>query len=100
MRSALDEKLTNQERSILNLCRSGDAQGIKRLTRLSIQYAIGAGIFSLFTALYSPHFVWVVYGTFTIWLLVRVIGARKIASNMPAIIEKYEHEIALLRKFN
>ena len=72
--------------------------GLRRATRLSVQYALGAGIFVVL-ALTDQEPLWVlpVYGILVLVLALRIRGGRAIAGAMPAVIEKYEQEISMLR---
>jgi len=98
MKSAIDDRLTEQERTTLRLYRNPTASGLGRQVRLSVQYAVGAGIFlGLAIWLNEPLYAIVVYGVFILWMLVRLRGARTIAAVTPRIIEKYESEIKALK---
>lgn len=98
MKSAIEDKLTDKEKRILNLYRSPNSKTMRKTIRLSIQYALAAGIFSYLTVSLNPNFVWAVFGCFITWMIARIIGAQKIAGVIPNIIEKYEQEIELLKK--
>ena len=92
--SSIDSELTDQERQVLAMYRDPAQSGIGRAIRLSIQYAIGAGIF-LVAAIVSGNPWWsaAVYAVFLTWMVVRLVGARRVAAMMPRIIDKYESRI-------
>lgn len=99
MRSVIDEKLTKKERLVLAAYRAESTPDIRRATRLSIQYALGAGIFVVLALTgHEPLWVLPVYATLILVLGLRLRGGRAIAGAMPSVIEKYEQEISALRK--
>ena len=97
--SGIDSQLTDHEHQVLAIYRDPARSGIGRGIRLSIQYAIGAGIF-LVAAIVTGNPWWsvVVYGVFVAWMAVRVLGARRLAGVMASIIEKYESRITELQQ--
>lgn len=95
--SRIDSLLTPDERRILAVYSDPTRFGIARAVRLSIQYAIGAGIFVwMCLSTHEPLWVLAVYGTFLAFMGVRLLGAKRIVGIMPAIITKYEARIAEL----
>jgi len=98
MKSEIDSKLTEHERTILKLYQNPKASGLGRQIRLSVQYAISAGIFVVLAIWWhQPLYAIVVYVLFVLWMLIRLRGARAIAGAMPHIIEKYESAIKELK---
>lgn len=99
MHSVIDERLTEQERRVLAAYRTKSASDLRRATRLSVQYALGAGIFVVL-ALTDQEPLWVlpVYAILILVLALRIRGGRAAAGAMPAVIEKYEQEISMLRQ--
>jgi hypothetical protein len=97
--SVIDSKLTDHEREVISMYRDSPRSGIGRAIRLSIQYAIGAGVF-LVAAIVTGNPWWsvVVYVVFVAWIVVRLLGARRLAGVMPSVIEKYESRIAELEQ--
>ena len=99
MNSQIDDALTPAERAVLAMYRSREASGIGRAVRLSVQYALGAAVFVYASIAYDePLFVLAVYGILIAFMTLRLVGALKISSVMPAIIEKYENRIDSLRR--
>jgi len=97
--SAIDDKLTEKERLVLAAYRAKSASDIRRATRLSVQYALGAGIFVVLALTeHEPLWVLPVYATLILVLGLRLRGGRAIAGAIPGVIEKYEQEISLLRQ--
>ncbi len=96
--SAIDASLSDREKAVLDAYRDPH-RGIGRATRMSVQYAIGAAIF-LYLAISTndPRWSLVVYAIFVCYLIVRLIGARRMAGAMPSIIEKYEARIRQLEQ--
>jgi hypothetical protein len=98
MKSAIDELLTDGERAYFDSMENGDA-GRRRTIRMSIQYAIGAGIFVYIAIAYNnPYWSLVVYGTFVFWLFIRVLRASIYFRNMRGLISKYEQRIRELEQ--
>lgn len=89
--------LTPDEQRVLRMYRNPAASGMGRATRLSIQYAIGAGVF-VYLCIATKNVYWslAVYGIFLLQLLVRLRGTRMITGVMPGIIAKYDQKIAEL----
>ncbi len=87
---------TDQEQKILELYRYPSASGLGRLTRLSVQYLVSAGIFSILAIAYSPWCALGAYLTFIAFVIIRVLGASRITGVMPGILEKYKRRIAEL----
>ncbi len=97
MKSAIEEKLTEKEKSVLSLYRIPDSKSTHKNIRLSVQYAVAAGLFSYLAVTVNPNFVWATFGTFVIWMLIRIVTSKNITGVMPSIIEKYEQEIENLK---
>lgn len=96
-KSVLDDELTPKEREVLRAYRSPSRADIRRQVRLSVQYAIGSGIFAcLGLSTNRPIYGFVVWAIFILWLVMRLRGAWRVAGLMPAIIEKYEARISAL----
>ena len=95
--SHLDSQLTPEERGVLALYRAGDATGMARAVRLSVGYALGAGVF-VALALHrgEPLLVLPVYAVLLLVLAIRLVRGRRIAGRMPAVVAKYEAEIGRL----
>lgn len=98
MKSSIDEKLSADERVIWEVYTKPSNSDLRRQTRLSIQYAIGAGFF-LWLALSTndSRYAIAIYVTLVALMYLRIRGARAISGMMPRIIEKYEDEINALR---
>jgi hypothetical protein len=95
--SRIDSMLTPDERRVVAMYSDPSNAGIGRAVRLSIQYAIGTGIFvALCLSRDEPLWILVVYGTFLAFMAVRILNAKRIAGIMPAVIAKYEARIAEL----
>ncbi len=95
--SRIDELLTPIEKQVLLAYRSPEHSGMRRATRLSVQYAVAAGVFVLLCiSEQQPLWCLAVYAIFLIQLVVRLLNARRMASVMPGVIEKYESRIAQL----
>jgi hypothetical protein len=90
------EIFTPQERRILELYRNPKASGLGRATRLSIQYLVGAGLFTYLAIAYNSWFALVIYLTFVAFVAIRLIGARRTVGVMPNVLAKYEARIAEL----
>jgi len=92
MKASID--LSPEEQRVLDNYLKPSESGIPRATRLSIQYAIGAGLF-LIMAIWQnePLYALGTYGVFLIYMLLRIIGAKRVVGIMPGIIEKYEKRI-------
>jgi predicted 3-demethylubiquinone-9 3-methyltransferase (glyoxalase superfamily) len=84
------EIFTPEERRILELYRHPRSSDLGRATRLSIQYLLGAGIFTYMAIAYNSWFALVTYLTFAAFVGIRLIGARRIAGVMPKVLAKYE----------
>jgi hypothetical protein len=89
--------LSPDEKRVLCLYSDPRSSGLGRTIRLSLQYAIGSGIF-VYLCLSENEPLWVlaVYGVFLVFMLVRIRNATKIVGIMPGIIAKYETRIAEL----
>lgn len=99
MPSQIENKLSKEEKTILELYRNPQKNDVKRMIRLSIQYAIASGIFVFMTIFYKePLYSLAVYLFFLGYILIRVKGAQRISGIMPSIIEKYENTIKELKK--
>lgn len=98
MKSEIEDKLSQRERTILQMYRNPKSSDLRRQVRLSIQYAIGTGIF-LVMGIRSgnPLYAIIVYVALLLWMGLRIAGASKLVGIMPEIIEKYESEISELR---
>lgn len=98
MPSAIDHLLSERERQTLSLYRTPHVS-LRKATRLSIQYVIGAGVFTfLAISQQQPLWAFAVFAVLVLMLALRLAGARRLARVMPAILEKYEHEIRELRE--
>src|SRR5262245_1190353 len=96
--SVIDHLLSDRERQALSGYRTPRVS-IRRATRISIQYTIGAGIFTfLAISQHQPLWALVVFSVLVLMLALRLAGARRMALVMPAVIEKYEQEIRELRE--
>ena len=97
MESVIASQLTDQERKVLQAYRQPSARDLRRLIRISVQYALAAGIF-LVLAIHDgqPLYAIAIYVIFVLWMIVRVAKARLLVGVMPTIIEKYEAEIRRL----
>jgi hypothetical protein len=63
---------TPEEDRVLAAYRNPAESGIARAVRLSIQYAIGAGIFvALCIGTDNPYWSLAVFGIFVLWMVVR-----------------------------
>ncbi len=97
MTSRIDNLLTPTEKQVLLAYRSPEHSGMRRATRLSVQYAVGAGVFVwLCISEQQPLWCLAVYAIFVIQLAVRLHNARRMAGVMPGVIKKYEARIAQL----
>jgi len=96
--SAIDSMLSDGERTVLNAYSNPQQSSSRRAIRLSIQYALGAAVFVVLAIYDNPLWSLAVYGIFLAWMIVRLIGATKIAGVMPGIVEKYENRIQELEK--
>jgi hypothetical protein len=93
------DDLSPSERAVLRSYIEPGASGFDRAVRLSLQYAVGAGMFT--AAAILEHNAWwslATYATFLAFLAIRLRGARHIANVMPGIIAKYEDRIRELEK--
>lgn len=92
--SVIDGLLTPEERNVLATYRRRTAYGLGRVVRLSIQYAVGLALVEWYS-IHTGNAWWslITYAVFLLFLLLRVLGARRIAGRMPAIIDKYEYRI-------
>ncbi len=99
MKSEIDHQLTKEEKVVLEMYRNPKNSDIRKLTRLSIQYTIGTGIF-LWLAIFlnQPLYSIAIFATFLAFLVTQIYGAKKIAGIMPNIIEKYENTIKSLQQ--
>lgn len=98
MRSQIDDQLTKEERTILEMYRNPKDNDIQKQIHLAFKYAIGTGIFlGLAIILNQPYYSIGIFVTFLAFLIIRIIGAKKIAGIMPKIIEKYEKTIKDLK---
>lgn len=98
MPSAIDGLLSERERQVLSAYRA-PGEGIRKAARLSIQYGIGAGIFTVLAiSQRQPLWALAVFAVLVLVLTLRFVGARSLAGVMPAVIEKYEREILALRE--
>jgi hypothetical protein len=99
MKSEIDDKLSQRERIILQMYRNPKSSDLRRQIRLSIQYAVGTGIFLVMgIRLENPLYSIIIYGALLLWMVLRLVGARKLVGVMPGIIDKYESEIHELKK--
>jgi hypothetical protein len=99
MKSEIDDELTDRERRLLAVYLAPSKSDLRRLTRLSIQYAIGTGVFMALAILeHQPLYALVVYVVLVVSLMLRVIGGSTISRVVPGIINKYESNIAALKE--
>jgi hypothetical protein len=97
MQSVLDEELTAKEREVLAAYRSPLASDMRRQVRLSVQYAVGSGIFTfLCLSTGQPLYGLAVYVIFILWMGARLLGASRVCGIVPGIIEKYERRVAAM----
>ena len=90
--------LTEQEQRVLELYRHPNRSDMRRLVRLSAQYALGAGILAVLAITQrQPLYAVAVYAIFLAFVLIRLRGARRLAGVVPSIIGKYDRELATLR---
>lgn len=95
----MSDDLSPSERAVLRSYTGPGASGFDRAVRLSLQYALGAGMFTAAAIVqHNPLWALVVYATFLAFLAIRLVGARRIAQVMPGIIAKYEARIEELEK--
>jgi hypothetical protein len=85
-----------QEVKILELYRNPKLSGLGRAQRLSAQYLLSAGIFTYLAVAYQAWYAIVAYLIFAAFVVVRLIGARRLVNVMPKILTKYESRIAEL----
>jgi len=92
MKATID--LTPDEQRIVDIYLDPSLSRIPRAIRLSIQYAIGSGIF-IVLAIWKqePLYALVVYGVFLLYMLLRILGAKRASDIMPSVIRKYEKRI-------
>src|SRR4051812_16154032 len=91
------KNLTPVEEAVLAMYADPRKSGLPRAIRLSIQYAIGAGIFlGLAIQYHEPWYAAVTYLVFLAYMGVRLAGAQKLSGVMPSILQKYDARIAEL----
>jgi hypothetical protein len=91
------KNLTPDEERILALYGDPQKSGLPRAIRLSIQYAISAGIFLAMAIQYDePWYSAVTYLIFLVYMAIRIVGAQKLSGVMPSILQKYDSRIAEL----
>jgi hypothetical protein len=91
------QNLTPEERRVLALYMNPRSSDLRRALRLSVQYAIGAGFFIALAIFYDePRYSVGAYAAFLMFLVLRLLGARKLAGVMPRVIRKYEERITEL----
>jgi hypothetical protein len=91
------QDLSSSERAVLRTYTEPGASGIGRAVRLSLQYALGSGLFvGLAIWLNNPWWSLTSYATFLAYMAIRLRGANRIAGVMPGIIAKYEARITEL----
>jgi hypothetical protein len=91
------KNLTPEEEQILALYADPRKSDLSRAIRLSIQYAIGAGIFLVLAIQKNqPWYAAVTYLVFLAYMGVRIVGAKKLSGIMPSILQKYDARIAEL----
>jgi hypothetical protein len=84
------------ERRILDIYRNPKLSGLGRATRLSGQYLLAAGIFTFLAVAYQSWYAIAAYLVFVIFVIVRLLAARRLVGFMPKILAKYEARIAEL----
>lgn len=91
------KNLTPDEQRILVLYADPSKSDLPRAIRLSIQYAVGAGIFLVLAIQRNqPWYAAVTYLVFVAYMGVRIVGAHRLSGVMPSILQKYEARIAEL----
>jgi hypothetical protein len=93
-----DQMFSPEERAILATYRNPRSFGLGRATRLSGQYLLVAGILTYLAMAYESSYAIVSYLVFVAFVLVRLVGAHRLAGAMPKILAKYETRIVELRK--
>ena len=89
--------LTPEEEAILAIYAYPQKSGIPRAIRLTIQYAIGAGIFVALAIQYrEPWYAVVSYLVFLAYMAARIVGGQRLSRVMPSILQKYEARLAEL----
>jgi hypothetical protein len=91
-----EEMFSPEERKILEMYRDPKSSGLGRAIRLSGQYLLGAGIFTCLAVAYQSWYAIVTYVVFVAFVIVRLLGARRVVGVMPKILAKYEKRIAEL----
>ena len=93
------ESLTPEEQRVLAMYLNPSGYGLGRAVRLSVQYAVAAGIFIALAVYYNePGYAVGAYMGFLAFLVARLVSARKIAGVMPSVIRKYEDRIGELEQ--
>jgi len=93
------ESLTPEEQRVLAMYRNPRISGFGTAVRLSIQYAVAAGIFIALAVYYNePGYAVGAYMGFVAFLVARLVRARKIAGILPRVIQKYDERIAELEQ--
>ena len=99
MESEIDGELSPREKAVLLFYRTPGGSDMARQVRLSVQYAIGSLCFLLAAIIMKqPLYAIGTYVTFILWMMVRLMGAKRLSGVMPSIIEKYESKIRELRE--
>jgi hypothetical protein len=87
---------TPDELKTLGIYRNTKLWGLGRAVRLSVQYLISAGIFTCAAIAYQPWYTLIAYFIFVVFVVIRVIGARRLEGVMPTILTKYDPRISEL----
>jgi hypothetical protein len=90
------EMFSSKELKILETYRNPKLSGLGRAQRLSAQYLLSAGIFTYLAIAYQVWYAVAAYLIFVAFVVVRLIGARRLVGVMPEILTKYESRIAEL----
>ena len=91
-----EEMFTPEERRVLEIYRHPTSSGLGRAARLSVQYLLGAGVFTYMAITYQSWFALVAYMGFAAFVGVCLLAARRLVGVMPKILAKYETRIAEL----
>lgn len=99
MASEIENQLSEKEKRILELYKNPKNHDMKKQIRLSVQYLIVSGILLALTIFYKePLYSVLIFLTFAGYIIIRLIGAKKITGVMPGIINKYENTIKQLKR--
>jgi len=92
-------ELTQPEREFLKLYQQPVASHRRRAIRLSIQYAVGAGVFLVLAiVMHQPLYAIVTYAVFIAFIAIRLGALSARDFTMPEILAKYDARIAELQQ--